>query len=252
MQNKDQRISRLEGELAALRAWSLDVFPDLSLPPELPAQLQGLREEGLTFLAEDQLVSLACCVHEAEIARREGALVETGAARGGSAIAMALAKAPHRPLYVYDVFGEIPPPGDRDGVDVHARYADIVAGRERSHDDDDYYGYRPDLKTEVTESFDRHGVPLAEHNVTLVEGLFQDTLTGDWPVALAHVDGDWYDSTRTCLERIAPRLVPQGRIIIDDYYTWSGCRDAVHDYFDGRKGFRLEMRAKVHVVRTGP
>jgi hypothetical protein len=33
--------------------------------------------------------------------------------------------------------------------------------------------------------------------VTLVNGLFQDTLGGDEPIALAHIDGDWYLSVRT-------------------------------------------------------
>ena len=33
--------------------------------------------------------------------------------------------------------------------------------------------------------------------------------------------------------------VAGGRIVIDDYYAWSGCRRAVDDYFQGRDGFRL-------------
>jgi asparagine synthase (glutamine-hydrolysing) len=53
----------------------------------------------------------------------------------------------------------------------------------------------------------------------------------------------------TCLERIAPLLVPGGRIVLDDYYMWSGCRRAVDEYFEGRDEFRLEQRAKLHVVR---
>ena len=54
----------------------------------------------------------------------------------------------------------------------------------------------------------------------------------------------------TCLERIAPRLVPGGRIVLDDYYKWSGCRTAVDEYFKDRDGFRFERRAKLHVVRV--
>jgi hypothetical protein len=69
------------------------------------------------------------------------------------------------------------------------------------------------------------------------------------PVALAHLDGDWYESTRTCLTRIAPRLVPGGRIVLDDYDKWSGCRAAVDEYFAGRDGFRFERRSRLHVIR---
>jgi asparagine synthase (glutamine-hydrolysing) len=53
----------------------------------------------------------------------------------------------------------------------------------------------------------------------------------------------------TCLTRIAPLLVPGGRIVLDDYYKWSGCRTAVDEYFSARDGFRLEQRAKLHVIR---
>ena len=83
----------------------------------------------------------------------------------------------------------------------------------------------------------------------LVRGLFEDTLHLDGPVAFDHLDGDWYASTTVCLERIAPRLVPGGRIVLDDYYQWSGCRTAVDEYFADRPGYRVEHRACVHVVR---
>ena len=46
-----------------------------------------------------------------------------------------------------------------------------------------------------SKSFARHGLPIADNNVELVPGLFEDTLALDEPVALAHLDGDWYAST---------------------------------------------------------
>ena len=87
-------------------------------------------------------------------------------------------------------------------------------------------------------------MPVGEHNVELIQGLFEDTIELDEPVALAHLDGDWYESTMTCLTRIAPLLVPGGRIVLDDYYKWSGCRAAVDEYFADRDGFRLEHRVE--------
>jgi hypothetical protein len=163
---------------------------------------------------------------------------------------MAAAKAPERPMKVYDVFGLIPPPSDHDGADVHERYAKITAGEARGPGGDTYYGYRDDLYAEVTESFARHGVPVQERSVELIKGLFEDTIEGDEPVALAHLDGDWYESTMTCLTRIAPRLVSGGRIVLDDYYAWSGCRTAVDEYFKDRDGFRLQHGSRLHVIRN--
>ena len=40
------------------------------------------------------------------------------------------------------------------------------------------------------------------------------------------------------------------RIVVDDYYSWSGCQQAVDDYFRDRTEFRLLERAKLHVVRA--
>jgi hypothetical protein len=244
-----QFLDRARGELEVLREFTLDVFPELAVPQQVEDVMAAVREEKLTYLSDLYLRSLVSCVLETEAAGRDGILIEAGTALGGSAIAMATAKAPDREMRVYDMFGMIPPPTDKDGADVQKRYDSIVAGESKGLDGEVYYGYREDLLGEVTESFARHGVPVDQHNVTLEKGLFEDTIAGDEPVALAHVDGDWYESTMTCLTRIAPRLVPGGRIVIDDYFMWSGCRLAVDEYFRDRPGYRVEMRAKVHVVR---
>jgi asparagine synthase (glutamine-hydrolysing) len=221
---------------------------------ELPAAVEGaiaqVREERLTYLKPPHLRDLAAAVRDADRDGLEGVIVEAGAARGGSAIVMAAAKAPARPMKVYDVFGMIPPPTERDGADVHERYTKIASGGARGVGGDTYYGYRDDLYAEVEESFARLGLPAAEHNVELIRGLFENTIVLDGPVAVAHLDGDWYESTMTCLERIAPLLVPGGRIVLDDYYKWSGCRAAVDEYFAGRDGFRFERRSRLHVVRA--
>jgi Macrocin-O-methyltransferase (TylF) len=219
------------------------------LPEDVETAIARVREEHLTYLKPDNLRELANSVLDVEKQGLDGLLIEAGTARGGSAIVMAAAKAPERPLKVYDVFGMIPPPSDQDGADVHERYAKITSGGARGPGGETYYGYRDDLYAEVAESFSRLGVPAQERSVELIKGLFEDTIEGDDPVALAHLDGDWYESTMTCLERIAPRLVPGGRIVLDDYYQWSGCRTAVDEYFKDRDGFRLQHGARLHVVR---
>jgi hypothetical protein len=243
-----RKLRRARGQLRAARAQAAVIVSDLPAPVE--ATIARVRAEHLTFLKPGNLRELAGVVLDAERAGLPGLIVEAGAARGGSAIVMAAAKAPERPMKVYDVFGMIPPPTEQDGPDVHARYAKIAAGEARGVGGETYYGYRDDLYGEVTESFSRHGVPVGEHNVELIKGLFEDTIEIDEPVAFAHLDGDWYESTMTCLERIAPLLVPGGRIVLDDYYQWSGCRAAVDEYFAGRDEFRLERLAKLHVVRA--
>jgi lipopolysaccharide biosynthesis glycosyltransferase len=220
------------------------------LGPEIERVIAGVRAEHLSYLDVTSLRTLAAMVQAVEADGIEGLVIEAGTARGGSAITLAAAKAPGRRMKVYDVFGMIPPPSEKDGEDVHKRYATIVAGRSQGVGGDTYYGYRDELLAEVTDSFARHGLPVGPSNVDLVQGRFEDTLVLDEPVAFAHLDGDWYASTMTCLTRIAPLLAIGGRIVVDDYDTWSGCRTAVHEYFSGRPGYRFERRGRLHIVRT--
>jgi hypothetical protein len=246
----EAELRETRGKLKAARSQLRRARSAPALPPEVEQTIARARQENLTYLKRDHLRDLAGVVLELEDRRLPGLLVEAGTARGGSAIVMAAAKSADRPLKVYDVFGMIPPPTERDGADVHRRYEAIAGGEAKGVGGDTYYGYRDDLYGEVAESFARLGVPAEEHNVELIQGLFEDTIDLDEPVALAHLDGDWYESTMTCLTRIAPLIVPGGRIVLDDYYAWSGCRTAVDEYFADRDEFRLERRAKLHVVRS--
>jgi len=177
-------------------------------------------------------------------------LIEAGCALGGSAIVMASAKSTSRPFYVYDVFGMIPPPSEHDDADVQNRYQIIKNGQSEGIQGNTYYGYVQDLLTKVTENFRRHGLPVESNNIHLVQGLFQDALRVNEPVALAHVDGDWYESVMTCLQRIEPRLTSGGVLVIDDYDAWSGCRKAVDEYFsDKRDRYEFIRKSRLHIVR---
>jgi O-methyltransferase len=249
LRRRRAELVKLREELRATRVSLRDPFPETELPERVRPVIDGVSEEKLTYLSKENLAALASVVAEADRTARPGVVIEAGTARGGSAIVMAAAKAPERRMFVYDVFGMIPEPTDTDGEDVQKRYEEIKSGAARGVGGETYYGYRDDLLTEVTESFARHGVPVGENSVELVKGLFQDTIDLDEPVAFAHLDGDWYESTMVCLERIAPLLVPGGRIVLDDYYHWSGCRTAVDEYFADRPGYRIELRAKVHVIK---
>lgn len=211
--------------------------------------MTAVHRECLSYLEPIALDDLFRAVQDVERHGREGVLIETGCGLGGSAIVMASAKARTRPLYVYDVFGMPPPPTKDDGRDAHARARIVAGGRAEGIRGTPYYGYRHDLVDEVSASFARLGVDIAERHVHLVRGLIQDTLQVDRPVALVHIDCDRYDSVRTSLERTVPLLVPGGRLVIDDYLVWSGCRRAVDEYFRGKPGFRFTWKARLHVVR---
>lgn len=215
-----------------------------------PPIIRSVRSEGLTYLEDPALKDIYERVQNLEEDNRNGILIEAGCALGGSAIVMATAKKKERPFYIYDVFGMIPPPTAADGEDVHRRYETIKNGQSKGIKGAKYYGYEEDLQMRVVENFKRHDILIAENNVHLVKGLFKDTLHVNEPVALAHIDGDWYESVMTCLRRIEPHLTVGGVLIIDDYDTWSGCRKAVDEYFsDKHKNFEFVGRSRLHIIR---
>src|SRR4051795_7798610 len=133
------------------------------LPEEVETTIAQVRKEHLTYLKPDNLRELAGSVLDLEKQGLDGVVIEAGTARGGSAIVMAAAKEPARPMKVYDVFGPIPPPTPADGPDVHERYRRIAAGAAKGVGGETYYGYRDDLYGEVLQAFTRLGGP-AEGN----------------------------------------------------------------------------------------
>ena len=220
-------------------------------PAPLDPVVTEVRRRKLTYLPVGALNDLYEAARAADAQQRPGILLEAGCALGGSAVVLATAKVQDRPLHVHDVFGMIPPPTDEDGEDIHRRYETIASGKAVGIGGDPYYGYEEDLVTKVDRTFTELGVPTADNAVRLVQGLFQDTITGDEPVAVAHIDGDWYESVRTCLNRIGPRLPSGGVMVIDDYDYWSGCRTAVDEFLaEHPDEYRTVRRTRLHIEKV--
>ncbi len=77
-------------------------------------------------------------------------------------------------------------------------------------------------------------------NVTLVSGDICQTVPAyanehpELRIALLHLDVDIYEPSRVVMEVLAPRVVPGGVIILDDYGICPGATKAVDDYLVGR------------------
>jgi O-methyltransferase len=210
-----------------------------------------VRARHLTYLSPQRLHLLERCAREVEARGVAGDVVEAGVALGGSAILLASLMGPDRRFHGYDVFGMIPPPGEHDPAESHERYEVIAAGRSEGIAGDDYYGYVPDLYERVAESFAEFDLTVDGDRVSLHRGPFEDTLHREGAVALAHIDCDWYDPVRTCLERLLPRLSVGGFIVLDDYFDYGGCRQAVDEVLAAGNGVRMVARpANVALARV--
>ena len=228
--------------LSALRARRLE----RSLSPVSRA----VRVRRLTYLRPERLRALERCAARVNRKRVVGDFVEAGLALGGSALVLAAHMGAGRRFHGFDVFGMIPPPSDRDPPEVHERYATIAAGRSNGIRGDVYYGYRDDLYAHVASTFAGFGMPVGER-VRLYKGLFAETLHPEAPVALAHIDSDWFDPVDLCLRRIAPHLSRGGMMVLDDYDDYGGCRDAVDRFIAEHGGMFALVRlgSNVAVVR---
>ena len=234
--------------VATLQLWLL------TLTDQRSAQLiRQVRRQGLSFLGLAALLDLHNVVRKVEQRTSTGVFIEMGTALGGSAMVLAAAKRSERPLLLYDVFDQIPPPSAEDGGEAQQRYAEISTGAAKGIGDGVYYGYQENLLASVQESFRQHGFDLQEQNLHFIPGLYEETLEVSKPVAFAHIDCDWYESVKVCLERIVPQLTPGGVLVLDDYHQWPGCKRAVDEYFAGRQGeFTFVMKARLHITKRRP
>jgi Macrocin-O-methyltransferase (TylF) len=203
----------------------------VTLQPEDEELIQVILSKKLTYLSHEKLASLAESCHLIETADLPGIFIEAGCALGGSAILISSLKRDARPFRVYDVFGMIPPPTAADTPDVHDRYATIKTGMSEGIGGDKYYGYEENLYEIVQANMADFKIDLARQRVLLVKGLVQQTMKIEQPVAFAHVDVDWYEPVKTCLERVIPQLVIGGIVVLDDYHAWGGCRKAADEFF---------------------
>ena len=221
-----------DSELAALRA--LDSFTMTSLERRY-ALLEGIRH--------------------LDRANIEGAFVECGVWRGGSAMLMAsesLRLGRVRDLYLYDTYEGMPPPEDVDVDFLGVRASDRMAATIGNADKSDFWA-RAQIDV-VRTNLASTGYP--ELSLHYVQGKVEQTLPAQAPdsIALLRLDTDWYSSTRHELVHLYPRLRPGGILIIDDYGHWKGARQAVDEYFAGQTDapllVRVDQTCRLAVKRT--
>jgi O-methyltransferase len=156
-----------------------------------------------------------------------GCVVECGTWRGGMSAALREVMGAHRIYHFFDSFSGLPPAKEIDGKSALRWQADKTAPT--------YFDNCTASEEEFRSVLARAGKSLS--NCKIHKGLFADTVptseTG--PIAILRIDGDWYDSTMTCLETMFSRILPGGIVIIDDYGTWDGCTRALHDFLSAHK-----------------
>jgi len=188
--------------------------------------------EPFTMLSYQRLVTLWQQVRYVDRVAISGALVECGTWKGGASGMMALAHlhsgVPSRTLHLFDSFQGLPEPDRATDGEMAVHYAsEQASGALRTIGK--CVGALEDNKRLLG---DLVGYPseLTQYHV----GWFQDTLrvVPDCmdAIAVLRIDGDWYESTKVCLETLVSRVSSGGIVVIDDYGKWAGCRKAVDEF----------------------
>ncbi|MEQ9374718.1 MAG: TylF/MycF/NovP-related O-methyltransferase [Imperialibacter sp.] len=151
----------------------------------------------------------------------KGDIVECGVWKGGMIAGISEVLGDSRSYHLFDSFEGLPPAHEKDGQKA-------VAWQKDNNGPTYFDNCRAEL--EDAEAAMRLS---GRTKVKIHKGWFKDTLK-DIPastgIALLRLDGDWYDSTYTCLESLFDKVVAGGIVILDDYYHWEGCSKAVHDF----------------------
>ncbi len=191
--------------------------------------------------------SLAKLINEKRVV---GNFVELGVAKGGCAALMAgvafEANELNREMWLFDSFEGLPDPtakdflNDRTGVHVSPLVKGSCLGT---------------LEEVQSLLLDRFHYP--KDKIHFVKGWFQDTLPLRGKcigkIAILRIDGDWYESTKCCLEYLYDQVVPGGAVIIDDYQSCYGCKKAVDEFIEKRNisiDVTLDGRGGCHFIKA--
>ncbi len=165
----------------------------------------------------------------------DGAIVEFGCYIGTTSLfirRMLDSRADARPFHVYDSFEGLPPKTTQDLSRAGEQFQ---------------AGELAVSKKQFLQQFQKAGLrpPIAH------KGWFRDVTPADvpTPIALAFLDGDFYESIRDSLKLVLPNMQPGGVVIIDDYAREAlpGAARAAHELLGDRSITTAHNLGVVHI-----
>jgi hypothetical protein len=228
-------LSKFGYSVVKINSWRpKHAFEHLILPPDIEKHIKSN-----SMLNDLRLLNIQGCINYLSKNNIHGDLVECGVWKGGGVAMMA-----HqlkqindlRTLHLFDAFDDICEPdasidGERAIQDAGGKQNATGALVSISGVYDKMGG--KGNETAVIELITQ-GIEYPSKYVKTYKGWFQDTLPliGNQinEIALLRLDGDWYASTKVCLDYLFEKVVKGGIIIIDDYGCYDGCKKAVDEF----------------------
>jgi len=225
-------------------------YQPLAYLPELTAEerdfLNSLVNDNLTMTTIENLAGTLLAAKYIARYGIEGDYFECGVWRGGHAICFAETMTNEKrnvKLYLLDTFQGMVRPSDKDiRLNDSVSASNIWKDKERK-------GLQWCFATleEVKGNIRRYLGSTQNELIQFVflKGRSQDILIKDIDlpksIAFLRLDTDWYDSTIVELERLWPRVVEGGILVIDDYGYWKGQKEAVDNFFADKPVFLIPL-----------
>ena len=222
-------ISKLTlGKFAIVNRNKVPINPMLNSLKQ--SELNSILDKNLTMTSARNLLFTASVCDAVIRNNIEGDFVEVGVWRGGHLIAanVGFGESENRKIIGIDTFSGMTDPDEGEfnlnsGKSAISRTQELKSGK----------GWIPasveEVRSNCIESgltpdrFELHKVDMS-NNAALVEKKLPTN------VSVLRVDVDWKNPTANTLEVFYKLVVPGGIVIIDDYGSWSGAKEAVDDF----------------------
>jgi O-methyltransferase len=180
------------------------IVPNKLLPVFKPGVHKAINAvRSFAMVSRNRMQNLARLLHMVDKDRIQGEIVETGIAKGGSVVFLAMLTARSnikRRVWGYDAFELF----GQEGAGVYDEVCATIRDR---------FGF-------------------GEDDVKVIKGFFDDTLPdypGD-PIAFCHIDASQYEPIMKCITELYPYVQPGGVVVFDNYGADDGCRRAIDEW----------------------
>ena len=201
----------------------MTIFLD-GLKNQYQSVIETILSNGMTLVSKERLQNLYNqCL---KFKNTSYSFVECGVAKGGCLAMMKFASGKKNKIFGFDSFEGMPNTIDED-----------ISNYNKSCPLNDFGKVGDNVSGEIENVYNTfEKLNLDMNNVSLVKGYFEDTLqikeSMDYigKIAVLRLDGDWYASTKVCLEKLYDKVIEGGIIIIDDYGHFIGAKRATDEF----------------------
>lgn len=171
----------------------------------------------------------------------DGDFVECGVWRGGNILLFKLLNDFYnlnKNIFAYDTYEGMTPPQDIDITSSGVSAETLMKNTKKKDEKHNIHCF-----SELDQVKNNILLYSNLNNINFVKGPVEKTLFNENnlpnKISILRLDTDFYNSTKIELERLFPRVVSGGVLIIDDYGFWKGARKAVDEYFNKKKWLHI-------------